>query len=119
MASGDIESHRSMILAASGSVARACAFSSSVIVITRKCEDLVDLGGVVQCAFALFGDLGVVVEDDRRHQHHVGLAWRAGEHRETTVLPAAGHGVDGSVGRFEQGNELTVGDLGYQVRTDQ
>ena len=36
MASGDMESQLSMICAASGSVARACAFSWSVIVITRN-----------------------------------------------------------------------------------
>src|SRR5580693_4469001 len=36
MASGDMASHWSMICAALGSVARACAFSSSVIVMTRR-----------------------------------------------------------------------------------
>ena len=36
MLSGDMASQRSMISAARGSVARASAFSSSVIVITRR-----------------------------------------------------------------------------------
>ena len=36
MASGDMASHWSMICAARGSVARAWAFSSSVMVITRR-----------------------------------------------------------------------------------
>ena len=35
-------------------------------------EDLVDLGGVEQRARALLGHLRVVVQDDRRAEHHVG-----------------------------------------------
>ena len=65
-------------------------------------EDLVDLGGVVQRALALFGDLGMVVEDDRRHQHQVVFAGWPGEHREAAVLHAARHRRGGGVRRFEQ-----------------
>ena len=53
-------------------------------------QDLVDLGAVIQRGVALFGDLGVVVEDDRRDQQHVVGAGRAGQHREAAVLGDTG-----------------------------
>ena len=83
--SGVIWSQRSMMAAARGSVARASAFSASVIVITRRRQDLVDLGGVEQRTGALLGDLRVVVEDDRRAQHHVVRSAGAHQHREAAV----------------------------------
>ena len=38
----------------------------------------------------LLGDLGMVVEDDRRDQHQVTGAGGSGEHREAAVLAASG-----------------------------
>ena len=52
------------------SVPRASAFSSSVRRQRAQGEDLVDLGRVAEVARALRGDRRVVVEDDRRRQHH-------------------------------------------------
>ena len=69
-------------------------------------EDLVDLGGVEQRAGALAGDLGVVVEDDRRAQHHVGR--RPASPASTgpaAVLAAARPRRRRVVGRLEQRDE--------------
>jgi cob(I)alamin adenosyltransferase len=101
MASGDIESHLSMIAAASGSVARLRFF----LIGHRhhaKCEYFVDLGGVVESTLALFGDLRVVVENDRRDQQQVAFARSPGEHREAAVLDEARRCVRRGIRRFEQ-----------------
>ena len=77
--------HRSTMAAARASVPRA---SSLLLVGQREHpegQDLVDLGGVAQVARALGGDLRVVVEDDRRRQHHVVRGAVADEHRERAV----------------------------------
>ena len=85
-------SQRSMISAARGSVARASAFSASVMVSTRRVEDLVDLGRVEQRPGALRGHLRVVVQDDRGDQDHVGRPGRSGQHGPAAVLPALRRG---------------------------
>ena len=68
-------------------------------------QDLVDLGGVEQRTGALRGHLRVVVQDDRRAQHHVGGAGWPGEHRPATVLVARGRRRRRVRGRVEQRDE--------------
>ena len=64
-------STRSMIAAARGSVARASAFSSSVSVIVRSVRiSSISLASNRSPGLS-GGDLGVVVQDDRRRQHRV------------------------------------------------
>ena len=65
-------------------------------------EDLVDLGRVVERALALLGDLGMVVEDDRRDQHQVAFTRPARQHRKAAVLTAARYRSRRGVGWFEQ-----------------
>jgi hypothetical protein len=79
-------------------------------------EDLVDLQGVVEVTGALGGHLGVVVEDDRRGQHHVVIP------DEDRVGPVAVTGVrrpGGVAGRIEQGHESAVVDGQHRVHGDQ
>ena len=86
--SGDISSQRSMISRASGSVARASAFSASVMVSTRRVR-ISSISVASNSAPGLSpGDLGVVVEDDRQPQQQVGVPGRPGEHRPAPALVA-------------------------------
>ena len=72
--------------AARGSVPRASAFSSSVSVEHAQRQDLVDLRRVEEVARALGRDRRMVVEDDRRREHHgVGLV---DEHRPGALVVA-------------------------------
>ena len=82
-------------------------------------QDLVDLRGVIQRAFALFGDLRVVVQDDRRDEHQIVFARAAGQNGEATVLTTSRHRVDGRSRRVEQRDELAVDSLGDQMRADE
>ena len=82
-------------------------------------EDLVDLGRVAEVAHALRRDRRVVVEDDRRRQHDVGVALVADEHREGAVVAAAGHRLGRHRRRIEQGHERAVVDGQQRVDGDQ
>ena len=53
-----------------------------------QAEQLVDLEGVEERGLALRRQLRVVVEDDRRAEHHARLVVRPGEHREDPVVLA-------------------------------
>jgi len=72
------------------------------------------LGG----ALALFGDLGVVIQDDRRHQHQVSLARRARKHRKAAVLRAPGNRRCREIRWLQQRNELAISDFEQDVRPD-
>ena len=108
-----------MIFAASGSVARA----SRLLLIGHRHdaqgEDLVDLRRVEERALALLGDLGVVVEDDRRHQHQRMVTGRSGQHGEATMVPASGDGAVGRCRWLEKRYEVAVGYRGNEVRADE
>ena len=84
-----------------------------------KREDFVDLGRVEECALALFGDLGMVVQDDRRDQQQIAFAWSPGEHREAAVPGAAGYRIRRGVGRLEKGDEFSANDFADDVGADQ
>ena len=82
-------------------------------------EDLVDLRGVEERPGALGRDLGVVVEDDRRPEHQIGVARCPREHRPAPILMAPGDDLDRVVGRFEQRHEVDVVTLQQEVCADQ
>ncbi len=81
-----------------------------------EAEQLVDLEGVHERALALRRELGVVVEDDRRAQHHALLVLRAGEHREDPLVRARRHEALGPLGVVELGDE--GGTLDLEQRRD-
>ena len=83
-------------------------------------QDLVDLGRVVEIAGALGRHLRVVVEDDRRRQHHVGPTGRVGhQHGERAVVVALGGGEGPVRGRIQQGDERPVVDGQEGVDADE
>src|SRR6202050_3943966 len=67
----------------------------------------VDFGAIEQIARAFGGDLGIVVENNRRREHGVALALVAYEHRPSTdVLTQLSEFAIG-IGRINQGNKFS------------
>ena len=71
-------------------------------------EDLVDLGGVEHVPLALGGDLGVVVQGDRRGQDDLAVALVADQHRPRPHVLARGHRTGGELRRVDEGHEPAV-----------
>ncbi len=83
-----------------------------------QAEQLVDLQGVVERRLALGCELGVVVEDDRRGEHHRVVA--AGtEHREEPVVRAGVGEWPRPLGRIGRREEASSVDAEQQVVGDQ
>ena len=80
-----------------------------------QAEQLVDLQGVEERRLALRRQLRVVVEDDRRAQHHARLVVRAGQHREDAVVVARRDEPLRPLRRVEQRHERRPVDLQEQV----
>ena len=56
-------------------------------------QDFIDLRAVEKIAGAFVGDLRIIVQDDRRRQHRVGVARSAHQHRPGADVPAAPGGI--------------------------
>ena len=84
-----------------------------------QAQQLVDLERVEERRLALRRQLRVVVEDDRRAQHHAGLVVRPRQHREDAVVLARRHESLRPLRRVEQGHERRAVDLEQHVAGDQ
>ncbi len=82
-------------------------------------EDLVDLGAVVQFARAFRRDLRVVGQDDRRGQHDLAAALRAGQHRPAARVLARGDLRARPLRRVGHREERPAGHRDDQVGGDQ
>ena len=71
-------------------------------------EDLVDLGGVEERTGALGGELGMVLDDDRRHEQDRRLVGRSGEDRPPPLAVGSRPQPHGPVRRVDRRDELAA-----------